>query len=40
MVKPGGTFIPISVISARPAPLPPRISLIVPLPSDFLFPKK
>ncbi len=30
MVKPGGTGKPALVISARPAPLPPSTSFIVP----------
>src|SRR3954468_12947116 len=33
MVKPGGTGSPALLISARPAPLPPRTSFILPLPS-------
>src|SRR5580700_1793936 len=33
MVKPGGTGRPAFVISASPAPLPPRTSFILPLPS-------
>src|SRR6266704_3539595 len=33
MVNPGGTGRPAFVISARPAPLPPRSSFILPLPS-------
>src|SRR5215471_1411887 len=33
MVNPGGTGRPALVISARPAPLPPRTSFILPLPS-------
>src|ERR1700676_4276542 len=33
MVKPGGTGSPALVISASPAPLPPRTSFIFPLPS-------
>src|ERR1700739_4109027 len=33
MVKPGGTGRPALVISAKPAPLPPRTSFILPLPS-------
>ena len=40
MVKPGGTGMPMVVISARPAPLPPRTSFIAggavraPLPEE------
>src|SRR5205085_5381751 len=33
MVNPGGTGNPALVISARPAPLPPSTSFILPLPS-------
>src|SRR3990170_671809 len=33
MVKPGGTGTPRFVISARPAPFPPRTSFILPCPS-------
>src|SRR5215469_14790684 len=33
MVNPGGTGSPALVISARPAPLPPSTSFILPLPS-------
>src|ERR1043165_7857831 len=33
IVKPGGTGKPALVISARPAPLPPRTSFILPSPS-------
>src|SRR6516225_8764047 len=40
MVKPGGTGRPALVISARPAPLPPRTSFILPLPSALPAPKK
>src|SRR6478735_6772460 len=40
MVKPGGTGRPALVISARPAPLPPRSSFILPLPSALPSPKK
>src|SRR6184192_1137548 len=40
MVKPGGTGNPALVISARPAPLPPRSSFILPLPSAFPPPKE
>src|SRR5271169_1982384 len=40
MVKPGGTGRPAFVISARPAPLPPRTSFILPLPSAAPPPKK
>src|SRR5208282_711443 len=40
MVKPGGTGRPAFVISARPAPLPPRTSFILPLPSALPPPKK
>src|SRR6266487_619928 len=39
-VKPGGTGRPALVISARPAPLPPRRSFMVRLPSAFPAPKK
>jgi hypothetical protein len=37
---PGGTGMPRLVISARPAPLPPSSSFIVPLPSALPSPKK
>ena len=37
---PGGTGRPALVISARPAPLPPRSSFILPLPSALPPPKK
>src|SRR5690348_2662800 len=40
MVKPAGTGKPILVISARPAPLPPRRSRQVPSPSALPAPKK
>src|ERR1035438_10534417 len=40
LVKPGGTGRPALVISARPAPLPPRSSRILPLPSADPLPKK
>src|SRR5205823_249226 len=40
MVKPAGTGRPILVISARPAPLPPRRSRQVPSPSALPAPKK
>src|SRR4051794_41085312 len=40
MVKPGGTGSPALVISARPAPLPPRSSFILPLPSALPPPKE
>src|SRR5271165_124275 len=40
MVNPGGTGNPALVISARPAPLPPRSSFILPLPSALPPPKK
>ena len=40
IVKPGGTFTPRFVISARPDPLPPRRSFISPLPSALPLPKK
>src|SRR6202795_771808 len=40
IVKPGGTGRPAFVISARPAPLPPRTSFIFPLPSALPPPKK
>src|SRR6267143_6506961 len=40
MVKPAGTGRPAFVISARPAPLPPRRSRIFALPSAFLFAKR
>src|SRR3954464_9103745 len=40
MVKPGGTGSPAFVISARPAPLPPRTSFILPSPSALPPPKK
>src|SRR5579864_6908696 len=33
MVNPGGTGTPARLISARPAPLPPRTSFILPSPS-------
>src|ERR1700693_3198922 len=35
MVKPGGTGTPARLISAKPAPLPPRTSFILPSPSAF-----
>src|SRR6266849_1750579 len=40
MVNPGGTGNPALVISARPAPLPPRSSFILPLPSAVPPPKE
>src|SRR5437763_14840598 len=40
MVKPAGTGRPILVISARPAPLPPRRSRQVPSPYALPAPKK
>src|SRR5437016_7811704 len=40
IVNPGGTGRPALVISARPAPLPPRRSFIFRLPSAFPLPKK
>src|SRR4030088_2479091 len=40
IVKPGGTGSPAFVISASPAPLPPRTSFILPLPSALPPPKK
>src|SRR3981081_830173 len=40
MVKPGGTGRPAFVISASPAPLPPRTSFILPLPSALPPPKE
>src|SRR5882762_7481561 len=40
IVKPGGTGSPALVISARPAPLPPRTSFIFPLPSALPPPKE
>jgi hypothetical protein len=40
IVKPGGTGIPILHISARLAPLPPRIYFISFFPSDFSLEKK
>ena len=40
IVNPGGTGKPALVISARPAPLPPRTSFIRPLPSALPSPKK
>src|SRR5438552_17129902 len=40
MVNPGGTGRPALVISARPAPLPPRRSFMVRWPSAFPFAKK
>src|SRR5258708_20355823 len=40
IVKPGGTGRPAFVISASPAPLPPRTSFIFPLPSALPPPKK
>src|SRR5688500_10682716 len=40
MVKPGGTGIPTRLISARPAPLPPRRFFISPLPSACPSPKR
>src|ERR1700693_3922109 len=40
MVKPGGTGRPALVISAKPAPLPPRSSFILPLPSALPPPKE
>src|ERR1700685_3687517 len=40
MVNPGGTGRPAFVISARPAPLPPRTSFILPLPSALPPPKE
>ena len=39
-VKPGGTGSPALVISARPAPLPPRVSFMSLLPSALPPPKK
>src|SRR5688572_9687131 len=40
IVNPAGTGRPALVISANPAPLPPRVSFIVRLPSALPFPKK
>src|SRR5260370_13933062 len=40
MVNPGGKGKPAFVISARPAPLPPSSSFILPLPSALPAPKK
>src|ERR1700732_2462643 len=40
MVNPGGTGRPAFVISAKPAPLPPRSSFILPLPSALPPPKE
>src|SRR5437016_11488242 len=40
MVNPGGTGSPALVISAKPAPLPPSSSFILPLPSALPAPKK
>src|SRR5258708_2614720 len=40
MVNPGGTGNPALVISASPAPLPPRSSFILPLPSALPPPKE
>jgi hypothetical protein len=40
MVKPGGTGMPMLVISARPAPLPPRTSFMAAVPSARPCPKK
>src|SRR5580765_1079883 len=40
IVKPGGTGRAALVISARPAPLPPSSSFILPLPSALPAPKK
>src|SRR5205085_618176 len=40
IVKPGGTGRPALVISARPDPLPPRVSFMVRLPSALPLPKK
>src|ERR1039458_4531483 len=40
MVNPGGTGRAALVISARPAPLPPRVSFILPLPSALPPPKE
>src|SRR5580693_1772757 len=40
MVKPGGTGTPARLISARPAPLPPRMSFILPSPSARPLPKE
>ena len=40
MVNPGGTGRPALVISARPAPLPPRVSFMSLLPSALPPPKK
>ena len=39
-VNPGGTGTPAFVISASPAPLPPRTSRMVPVPSALPSPKK
>ena len=39
IVKPGGTGTPALLISARPEPLPPRISFIFPSPSALPPPK-
>ena len=39
MVNPGGTGTPARLISARPAPLPPRVSFIFPSPSAVPPPK-
>jgi len=40
IVKPGGTGTPALVISARPEPLPPRVSFMSLLPSALPPPKK
>ncbi len=40
IVNPGGTGIPRAVISARPAPLPPRVSLPSPAPSATPLPNE
>jgi hypothetical protein len=40
IVNPGGTGIPMAVISARFAPFPPSKSFIPALPSAFPAPKK
>src|SRR5262245_52431148 len=40
MVNPGGTGRPAFVISARPEPLPPKVSFIVRSPSALPLPKK
>ena len=40
IVKPGGTGMPSAVISARPAPLPPSVSLPRPAPSATPLPNE